>query len=77
LLILGLVCQLIGWITINHAIRYLDSTQVSIALLGQTIMTAMLAAIILHEQVGFETVTGGTLVLLGIGVTFVKRKAIK
>jgi drug/metabolite transporter (DMT)-like permease len=73
LVTLGLVCQLAGWITINHAIRHMDSTQVSIALLGQTLATALLAWLILHERVGFIELVGGAIVLLGIGVTFVKR----
>jgi len=74
LIILGIVCQLIGWITINYAIHHMDSTQVSIALLGQTIATALLAWIILDEHVDFIELMGGVIVLIGIGVTFVRRR---
>lgn len=76
LIVLGVVCQLIGWITINYAIHHMDSTQVSIALLGQTIATALLAWMILNERVGFMELMGGVVVLMGIGVTFVKRRKI-
>lgn len=72
LIILGIVCQLIGWLTINYAIHHMDSTQVSIALLGQTIATALLAWLILNERVDFIELMGGVMVLTGIGVTFVK-----
>jgi drug/metabolite transporter (DMT)-like permease len=75
LIVLGIVCQLVGWITINYAIHHMDSTRVSIALLGQTIATALLAWIILGEHVDFIELMGGVIVLVGIGVTFVKRKA--
>lgn len=74
LITLGLLCQLIGWITINYAISHMDSTQVSIALLGQTVATALLAWWLLSEKVGFIELLGGAVVLVGIGVTFVKRK---
>jgi drug/metabolite transporter (DMT)-like permease len=30
---MGVLCQLVGWLTINHSLRFLDSTKVSIALL--------------------------------------------
>ncbi len=77
LVTLGLVCQLAGWITINYAIRHLDSTQVSITLLSQTLATALLAWLILGERVDFIEILGGVLVLVGIGVTFVKQRATK
>jgi len=75
LITLGIICQLIGWITINYAMSHMDPTRVSIALLGQTVATALLAWIILGEHVDFTELIGGVMVLTGIGVTFVKRKA--
>ncbi|EHQ26777.1 protein of unknown function DUF6 transmembrane [Mucilaginibacter paludis DSM 18603] len=70
---LGLLCQLLGWITINYAIRHIDSTQVSIALLSQTVATGLLAWWILGEAVNIREILGGMLVLAGIGFTFLKR----
>lgn len=75
LVILGIVCQLIGWITINYAIHKLDSTQVSVTLLSQAVVTALLAWVLLSEHVDFIELVGGAVVLCGIGITFVKRKA--
>ncbi|WP_147425585.1 DMT family transporter [Mucilaginibacter gracilis] len=77
LVALGLICQLLGWITINYAISHLDSTQVSIALLGQTVATALLAWWLLSEKVGLVELLGGVVVLVGIGVTFVKPRTVK
>jgi len=74
LIILGVVCQLTGWITINYSIHKMDPAQVSITLLGQTIATALLAWLMLNERIGFTELVGGVIVLVGIGVTFVKRK---
>lgn len=74
LIILGIICQLIGWITINYAMSRMDPTRVSIALLGQTVATALLAWVMLGERVDFTELLGGAIVLVGIGVTFVKRK---
>jgi drug/metabolite transporter (DMT)-like permease len=76
LIALGLCCQLAGWITINYSIRFLDSTQVSLTLLSQTVVTALLAWWLLSEAIGFIEIVGGLIVLFGIGLTFIKRKAI-
>ncbi|MEO6980057.1 MAG: DMT family transporter, partial [Mucilaginibacter sp.] len=35
---MGVLCQLAGWLTINHSLRFLESTKVSIALLSQTVI---------------------------------------
>ncbi|OCX50352.1 hypothetical protein BEL04_21430 [Mucilaginibacter sp. PPCGB 2223] len=75
LAILGIVCQLIGWITINYAIHHLNPTQVSVTLLSQTVVTALLAWLMLGEHIDFIELMGGFIVLIGIGVTFMKRKA--
>jgi drug/metabolite transporter (DMT)-like permease len=67
---LGLVCQLTGWITINHSLRFLESTKVSIALLSQTVLAAFLAIIFLNEKLELNEVIGSAVVLGGIAVTF-------
>lgn len=70
---MGLVCQLIGWLTINYAISYLPATKTSVALLSQTVATAVIAALLLGEVLSFNEVMGSIIVLAGIAVTFVKR----
>jgi drug/metabolite transporter (DMT)-like permease len=72
LIVLGLVCQLLGWITINYSIHHLDPTQVSLTLLSQTVATALLAWLLLKETIGFTEILGGIIVLIGIGLTFIK-----
>jgi drug/metabolite transporter (DMT)-like permease len=70
---MGLLCQLTGWLTINYAIRYLESTKVSIALLSQTVFAALLAALLLHERLVMNEIIGSVIVLSGIAVTFLKQ----
>ncbi|MBW4888234.1 DMT family transporter [Mucilaginibacter sp. HMF5004] len=76
LITLGIICQLIGWLTINHAMSRMDPTRVAIALLGQSVVTALLAWVMLSERVDFVELVGGAIVLLGIGVTFVKKRVL-
>ncbi|MEO6522563.1 MAG: DMT family transporter [Mucilaginibacter sp.] len=76
LVILGLICQLLGWITINYAIHHLDPTQVSLTLLSQAVITALLAWLMLGEKIHITEILGGIIVLIGIAFTFVKRRLI-
>jgi drug/metabolite transporter (DMT)-like permease len=71
---MGLICQLAGWLTINHTIKLLESTKVSIALLSQTVIAGFLAIMLLHERLGLEEIIGSVIVLAGIAVTFLKRR---
>jgi drug/metabolite transporter (DMT)-like permease len=71
-LVLGLVCQLSGWLTINRAIRFLESTKVSIALLAQTVIAGFLAIWLLHERLEWNEIIGSAIVLGGIAITFLK-----
>jgi drug/metabolite transporter (DMT)-like permease len=73
LLGMGLVCQLVGWITINYSLNYLEATKVSIALLSQTVLAAFWAMLLLNEKLEFKEVAGSVIVLAGIAVTFLKR----
>ena len=77
LLAMGLICQLIGWITINHALHALAATRVSVALLSQTVLAGLLAAIFLHETLRFEQLIGSAVVLAGIALSFLRRGVVK
>ena len=70
----GLICQLTGWLTINHSLRYLASTKVSITLLGQTVLAGFWAMLLLNEKLVFNEIAGSVIVLGGIAVTFLKPK---
>jgi drug/metabolite transporter (DMT)-like permease len=68
----GIVCQLVGWITINYAIMHLESTKVAITLLSQTVVTGLLAVLLLNERLELKEIIGSVIVLAGIAVTFLK-----
>ncbi|MEB0263529.1 EamA family transporter, partial [Mucilaginibacter sp. 10I4] len=70
----GMLCQLIGWLTINHSLRYLESTRVAISLLGQTVIAGFLAVGLLGETLHAKEIIGGVIVLAGIAVSFLKAK---
>jgi drug/metabolite transporter (DMT)-like permease len=72
LLGMGLICQLIGWLTINHSLRFLESTKVSIALLSQTVIAGFWAIVFLNERLELKEIIGSVIVLAGIAVTFLK-----
>jgi len=71
---MGILCQLVGWITINYAIMHLEATKVSISLLTQTVIACFLAALLLNEKLEVKEIVGSVIVLVGIAVTFLKRK---
>ena len=66
LLSLGLVPQVIGWLAINYAMGYLPAARVSVILLGQPVVTAILGILLLDEALTISLVVGGALVLTGI-----------
>jgi len=74
LLGMGLICQLAGWITINYSLNYLDATKVSVALLSQTVIAGIWAMLLLGEKLEFKEIAGSVIVLVGIAITFLKRR---
>lgn len=67
-LALGLGVQVIGWFLINFSQGYLPASIVSPTLLGQPVITALMAALILHEQLTLLHMIGGSFVVAGIYV---------
>lgn len=65
-LLTGIVVQVIGWLTINYAQGYLPASLVSPSLLGQPIITAILANLFFGESFSTGTIIGGLMVLSGI-----------
>jgi len=63
---LGLVSQVAGWLTINYAQGHLPATIVSPTMLGQPVVTAILAAVLLGESLTFSQFVGGIAVLAGV-----------
>ncbi len=66
ILLLALGPTLIGHSVLNLSIRYVPATIVSLAILGEPIMTTVLAMIILGERLTTATMIGGVLILYGI-----------
>lgn len=68
LLGLGLVSQLGGYLALTYALGHLPATITSISLLIQVPLTALLAAVLLHESVAPVQIVGGLLTLAGIAL---------
>lgn len=62
-----------GHTVINWALEHVESTVVSVALLGEPVGSALLALVIFGEVPGEFTILGGGVILLGIAVTTVGR----
>jgi len=73
---MGLLSHLLGWLVINYALGHIPSTEASIALLSQSVFTAILATVFLGEQISFHQIVGGIIVLTGISLVYIKRTKI-
>ena len=67
-LALGLVVQVFGWLVINYAQGYLPASLVAPTLLGQPVVTAILASLLLGERFTTWHILGGIAVIAGIFV---------
>ncbi|MCF2487850.1 DMT family transporter [Dyadobacter sp. CY347] len=70
----GLICQLIGWLAISYAVQKMDAQRVSLSLLSQAVVTGLLAWIFIDEQITWQMILGGVIILTGIAITFQKSK---
>lgn len=73
-LVQGIICQLMAWLLLGYATKYMRATRVSVSLLGQAILTAVLAWIFIGETISWKMVFGGIILLFGIRITFYERK---
>lgn len=74
LVALGLITHLTGWLTINYAMGHLPAGPASVGLLGQAVVTAILAMPLLGEFLNVYQIIGGLLVLSGIFLVNLKRR---
>lgn len=74
LLVQGLICQLAAWLLLGYATKYMRATRVSVSLLGQAVLTTIFAWLFIGEEVSFQMIVGGLILLFGIGVTFYTKK---
>ena len=70
LFIQGIVCQLLAWLCISYATQRMRATRVSLSLLSQAVLAALLAYIYLDEEITLQMIIGGLIMLLGIRITF-------
>lgn len=74
LLIQGLVCQLAAWLLISYATKNMRATRVSVSLLGQAVLAALLAWLFLDEMISLQMIIGGLILLFGIRITFYQKQ---
>ena len=65
---IGLITQVLGYLVINYALGYLPASIVSPTLLGQPVVTAILAGPLLGEVLSVWQFIGGVAVLVGVYV---------
>lgn len=63
---LGLVSHFLGWLCINYALGHLKGSNVSVTLLAQSVVTALLGIVILGEYLDVHQIMGGLIILSGI-----------
>jgi drug/metabolite transporter (DMT)-like permease len=70
---LALVSHLGGWLALNYALGHLRAAPVSVSLLGQAVVTALLAIPLLGEGLAAHQIVGGVMVLGGIAWVNIQR----
>ncbi|WP_336038088.1 DMT family transporter [Halobacterium yunchengense] len=60
---------LFGHTVVNWALKHVESSVVSVSLLGESVVSTLLALAVFAEVPGAFTLVGGAVVLVGIGVT--------
>lgn len=68
--LLALVPQLIGHTSLNWSLKFLPATMITIAILGEPVLSTLLAFLILGEPPDLAEIIGGILILGGIFVAF-------
>lgn len=63
---LGLFSHLGGYLAINYALGHLRASSVSVSLLGQPVITALLSIPLLGEGLSVPQMIGGIIVLVGV-----------
>jgi drug/metabolite transporter (DMT)-like permease len=76
LIALGLVSHLAGYLAINHALSRIAVARVSVSLLAQPVVTALLARGLLDEPLSPATVGGGAVALTGLIVALTPRRSL-
>ena len=70
MVLLALVPQLLGHMSLVWALRFVSATLVTVAVLGEPVGATILAFLILGEAPTWSEIVGGVLILVGIFVAF-------
>lgn len=70
---LAVIPQLIGHTSFNWALKYVTATVVAVSILGEPVISTILAYFILHESVTPLIIVGGVITLIGIGAALIKQ----
>jgi len=73
----GVICQFGGWLCISYSLKQMRANRVSLSLLLSVVFTGLIAWKFIDEEISFEMMIGGVLVLIGIAVTFVEKQIVK
>lgn len=73
----GLLCQLSAWLLLGYVMKHMRPTRVSLSMLSQSPITALLAVLFLNEDITQQIIIGGLFILLGIGITFREKPILK
>jgi drug/metabolite transporter (DMT)-like permease len=71
---LGVIVQVIGWLLINYSQGTLPASVVSPTLLGQPVITAIVAVPLLGETLSWQQILGGLIVISGVYIVHHSRK---
>ena len=74
LVVQALVCQLAAWFLISYATQNMRATRVSLSLLGQAVLTSIIAYFLLDEKFTVQMIIGGLILLFGIRITFIDKR---
>ena len=66
LLLLGIIPTILGHGSMYYAIRYVSPTVVASTPMGEPILASIMAWFLFQETVGFATVIGGSITLVGL-----------
>lgn len=62
----GLICHLVGWLSINYALGFIPAAIVSPTLLIQPVLTSIISFFLLNEILRTEQIIGGLVVIFGV-----------
>ena len=66
LLLLGIIPTILGHGSMYYAIRYVSPTVVASTPMGEPILASIMAWYLFQESVGFATLIGGSITLIGL-----------